>query len=510
MDIVAKYDEIHVISDLHMGGEIGFQILRETKRLASFIRWVGEQRKEGNVALILNGDVIDTLAEEDNKDYVAIHNAVDILNRIMGDKSFAPIWKALADFVKLERRTLVIVLGNHDIELAFPSVQRAILDELAGDNLAARARVEFSTAGAGYSCLIGKARVFCTHGNEVDAWNFIRYEDLGKAARRINANRPLPASDWEPNAGTKLVKDVMNEVKKTYKWIDLLKPETGAAIGVLAALDPTQLSKLKSVIPIIGKKVVDSGEVNQRLSAEGFASQPYGTESAIPPNLLLGPNLLRGVTPKDAVKRMKAEKMLRDAEANYTDRSLDENQGVETLGYGQLIWDRLTGWLTNVSPEEALRRALEDWLKNDKSFEIELKREDEKEDEIFFPIVESVGSDIDFVITGHTHLARALEIGQNGNRYYFNCGTWIRLLRINENMLKNEESFKPVYAVLKKGDMAGLDGYEAGNVEKCLVLDRTSAVCIKKTDDGKVVGELAHIKGDKTISRDLVKQFTRT
>ena len=39
-----QHDEIHIISDLHMGGRAGFQILRETGRLAAFVRWVAGQR----------------------------------------------------------------------------------------------------------------------------------------------------------------------------------------------------------------------------------------------------------------------------------------------------------------------------------------------------------------------------------------------------------------------------------------------------------------------------------
>ncbi len=70
-----EYDEIHVISDIHMGGnKVDFQILRETERLANYIGWVGQQRPGGRVALILNGDVIDTLAE-DIHGYVAVDEA---------------------------------------------------------------------------------------------------------------------------------------------------------------------------------------------------------------------------------------------------------------------------------------------------------------------------------------------------------------------------------------------------------------------------------------------------
>jgi len=276
-----QFDEIHIVSDLHMGGVDGFQILRETGRLAGFIRWVAKQRPDGRIALVLNGDVIDTLAEESGG-YIAVDNAEATVRRIMGDPSFAPVWEALADFVKTEGCALVIVLGNHDLELSFPVVQRTIIERLAGEDAEARARIEFSCMGAGYSCLVGGSRVFCTHGNEVDAWNYIRYEDLTKAARRLNAGRSLKPSEWEPNAGTMMVKDVMNGVKPLYPWIDLLKPEMKAAVGVLVALDPGQLDKINRLLPVIGEKVEGSMEVDQRLSAEGLAPHPAGVP-VLPP-----------------------------------------------------------------------------------------------------------------------------------------------------------------------------------------------------------------------------------
>src|ERR1051326_1448041 len=158
-----KYDELYVISALHMAGDRPeLQLFRETKRLAGFIRWVAGQRPDGQVGLVLNGDVIDTLAE-DVGGYVATTNAVTALERIMDDASFSVIWSALADYIKKPNRTLIIAVGNHDIELALPQVQRLIATRLAEDDPAAHGRIEFSTVGAGYTCNVGKARVFCTH-----------------------------------------------------------------------------------------------------------------------------------------------------------------------------------------------------------------------------------------------------------------------------------------------------------------------------------------------------------
>ncbi len=103
--------------------------------------------------------------------------------------SFSGIWDALATFVQTARRKLVVVIGNHDIEIAFPPVQRLVVDRLAGGDEAARGRIEFSIMGAGYTCMVAGSRVYCVHGNEVDAWNYNRYED-SRARRPPPERRP--------------------------------------------------------------------------------------------------------------------------------------------------------------------------------------------------------------------------------------------------------------------------------------------------------------------------------
>ena len=76
MPELPDFDDLYVVSDLHMGGLPGFQILRETARLAGFIRRLATQTPERRLALVLNGDVIDTLAEDDTvKGYVAMLDA---------------------------------------------------------------------------------------------------------------------------------------------------------------------------------------------------------------------------------------------------------------------------------------------------------------------------------------------------------------------------------------------------------------------------------------------------
>ena len=187
--------------------------------------------------------------------YIATVNAETVVKRIINDEAFKPVWSALSDFVATDHRTLVIVIGNHDLELSFPAIHELISDTIAGPDFKRRGRIIFSTAGSGFTCMVGSARVFSTHGNEVDSWNYNRYEDLSKLTRRLNAGRNMEPGEWEPNAGTKMVKDVMNSVKHRYPWIDLLKPEMKAAVGVLLALDPGQVEKIDKLLPVIGEKV---------------------------------------------------------------------------------------------------------------------------------------------------------------------------------------------------------------------------------------------------------------
>jgi len=87
--------------------------------------------------------------------------------------------------------------------------------------------------------------------------------------------------------------------------------------------------------------------------------------------------------------------------------------------------------------------------------------------------------------------------------YYFNSGTWIRLLQFTPEMLASEESFAEVYKVLADGRMKAID--EAPG----FVMDQTSAVSISN-DDGHVIGSLVHVEGDGTGAPRVIKSFARS
>ena len=70
------FNEIYVVSDIHLGGrrddQDNFQIFNRGERLGNLIRHIAGQRVGEDVALVLNGDIIDSLAEDEVAGYVAL------------------------------------------------------------------------------------------------------------------------------------------------------------------------------------------------------------------------------------------------------------------------------------------------------------------------------------------------------------------------------------------------------------------------------------------------------
>jgi len=293
-----------------------------------------------------------------------------------------------------------------------------------------------------------------------------------------------------------MVKEVMNEVKRRYAWIDLLKPEDSAAIGTLLALDPAQARKLTSLASILPTKIVGGMVKDQRLGGPDDPAAAAPTGATLERLLGRDSNIMRAVldSPPPLGPR-RADDMLRDAEHALGDSLGAGGSADGTLGTWQYMWDRVTGWITGVPREEALRRALLDWLGDDTSFSLTATDDTSRD------ILKAVHADFRFVITGHTHLARAIALG--GGRAYFNSGTWIRLIQLTQAMLDDKAAFKRVYDVLEDGKMASLDNAQVAGGG--LVLDRTTAVRICR-ENGGTRGMLLVVKGDGTATHDEIIQ----
>src|SRR6185295_14533069 len=100
--MIPAFDELYVVSDLHLGGKAGFQIFDQGVLLGEFISWLAKQSPDRSIALVLNGDVVDFLAEEPGA-YLDPVGAIEKLERIfVKDAAFSPVAKALAKFVRAD------------------------------------------------------------------------------------------------------------------------------------------------------------------------------------------------------------------------------------------------------------------------------------------------------------------------------------------------------------------------------------------------------------------------
>lgn len=439
-----SFDTLHVVSDLHLGGAPGFQIFNQGPALAWLVRHIAAgTRGEHEVGLCLNGDIVDFLAAP-GAAYLDPVGALDKLEHVFQDDAFRPVWDALADFVRTPRRRLILVLGNHDVELGLPHVRERVLERLAGDDDAARGRVTLALDGSGFACRVGRSEVLCLHGNEVDTWNVVDFGALRHVAEALA--RRLPSPTWTPNAGTKLVIDVMNDVKRKYAWVDLLKPETSTVPALIVAVDPGSARKVGAFAPIGLRLAQDA--LRRRVGFLGvepaLAEAPRDDATAL--DMLLA-DAYGGAASGAALDSRKLTQALQnDLERDPLELLERGAAGPEMLGMGGAILDLMRGR----DPAENVRDALRHWLGRDTTFDWRAP------DAPFEDVDALVGPEVDFVVAGHTHLQRALRRSK-GSGCYFNSGTWIRLIELRPDVLRDQASFTPVWSALQDGSMETLD-----------------------------------------------------
>ena len=467
-----SFDELHVVSDLHLGGAEGFQIFDAGAELAWLADQVANSSAPGLAALVVNGDFIDFLAEAPALAFDP-QGATAKIDRVMGDPAFAPVFAALRGLLAQPNRRLVVNLGNHDLELALPWVRRHLAARLADDD-AARSRLLLVTDGTGLACQVGAARVLCLHGNEVDSWNVTDFERVRRIGRDLQCG--LAPKPWTPNAGSQLVVEVMNQVKASYPFVDLLKPETEAVVPILAALNPALLRRLQDLVGIGRRKAVDAVRM-----ASGFLDASATTGAApgqAEPWAVPAPG-------QSATRRLhlldQAEQALR---ANTDPMTLLRGQTGEQLGVWGATWD----WLTHKPRDQVLREALE-FLDKDKSFDPFAA------DDTFKGIDKLVAPEVHLVVTGHTHLERSLP-RQRGSGHYFNSGTWAALMQITPEVRQDAQRFAQLFALLDGSSLPALRAGLPG-----LVLARHSVVRIRRVDEHRTQADLCHVSTEGGVTR---------
>jgi UDP-2,3-diacylglucosamine pyrophosphatase LpxH len=469
-----EFAEIHVISDLHLGGRPGFQIFGSTSELVWLLDDLRQRSPAKKIGLVINGDFVDFLAQAPTLPFDP-EGAADKLAQIAGDTSFLPVFDALRRFASTDSRHLIVNLGNHDLELALPWVGEKLLDELSGGDCAARGRITLSLDGTGVLLTVGGARVLCVHGNEVDAWNVADYEEIRRIGRDLIQARPV--APWVPNGGSQLVTDVMNPLKQRFPFIELLKPEGPALFPTLLALDPAVLGQLRKFLAAGTQHLSDT--VRMTAGFLDVGSAPVGARRGTGVDAVEADVQFR-------TRRREHDELARKLLDRVEDRWQHDAVALDLISRDQRgeyigVFGAIGKLATGKGTVEALRDAL-DVLDTDRSFD------PATEDETYRDLDKLVGADVDFLIAGHTHLERALR-RRRGRGCYFNSGTWARLIRIPPQVRQSPVEFGKLFERLKAGTMDALDGAAA---EPGVTMRRCSVVSVWQESD-LTVGELRRV-----------------
>lgn len=438
---------VYVISDLHLGGaypdpkrpgDRGFRICTHSADVATFIGRLTAKPVEPAVELVINGDLVDFLAESDGGSTwspftmdpaVAVRKFQAIAGR---DPN---IFSALKDFLAKGHK-LVLLLGNHDIELSLPAVRQALV-ELIG----ARGR-NFVFLYDGEAYRTGDALI--EHGNRYDVWNMVDYDGL----RRIRSlqSRGLPVPDdigFRPPAGSFMVATVINPIKTSYSFIDLLKPETAATVPLVLALEPGYRGTIAkaAVIKFQSREhKLESAAMPSfggDISAAGGAAQDFGSD-------ISSSGAPGGNGADRALDQELARVMGTDAQqfsASVKGLSSGSGSGIGSDISAMSVIERglsFIGLITAKAHSDAegrlpmLLTAFQPLLK-DQTFDPAV----ETAPEYINAAKELARNGIKHVVFGHTHLPKRIGLPDGG--FYLNSGTWANVLQFPGEILNGSK-----------------------------------------------------------------------
>ena len=258
---------VHVISDLHLGGAPatastpGFQMCPPATHclLRDFIDRLPPSTSKLESHLVIAGDIVDFLAEAPFEAFTTDPNlACQKLQRIFD--STAVVWDALKCFANERSGILTLMLGNHDIELALPTVRDMLHRRVQGPHVRFIYDNEAFTLGP----------LLIEHGNRFDAWNAVPHGALRRVRSQQSRHADVTPAFASP-PGSRMVIDVLNPLKRQYPFVDLLKPETASALPVAAALGALGLQDAWNAYKQFrSKQTVDFDEESGEPVSQGY------------------------------------------------------------------------------------------------------------------------------------------------------------------------------------------------------------------------------------------------
>lgn len=456
---------VHIISDLHLGGvygpsggaDRGFRICTHADAVAEFVsRLAAHNPADGSTELVINGDMVDFLAEREegptpwvpftHDQYKAANKLSDIFGRD------AVIVGALRAFLDRGHK-LVLLLGNHDIELALPVVRRR-LHEILG----IEGRHDFTFLYDGEAYVAGDALI--EHGNRYDKFNVVDNDALRRVRSLLSRGQAVPGEhQFNPPAGSRVVSLVINQIKDQYRFVDLLKPENEAVIPIVLALEPGFRSLLGHALS------AQVASTKHRLDAPampafgGDISSGAGIASAFGGDMSAGPAAKQELRRADAVSDALARTLGAGA-VGFLDDAKGAGPAGSDISAMETI-DRTMGIMSMLlsSRSTEVDRRLPSLLKALRA--VRGNQAFSREVETDAPTWESAQAlatgDVKHVVFGHTHLPKRIALKSGG--FYINGGTWADVFEFPQDIVEGSEAealprLREFVGQMAKGDFA--------------------------------------------------------
>lgn len=385
--------------------------------------------------LVVHGDFVDFLAESPYQAWTPDEETTLAKLRAIFARN-ADVFDA---FARCARGRLTILLGNHDVELAYPRVRDALFERLG----TTPHRCLFVHGDEGHR--VGD--VFIEHGNRYDPWNAVEYDELQRVLAAVGRGEAAPA--MRPCPGSSLVEKVMNPLKERYHFIDLLKPEDKIVLLLLLEFEPERRTDVSMLFHAV------TAWVRQRIRTIGRHLRGAEDED-LPPELraAFAEELL-------ALRAVVNDRKLRSPLINASSESL-----------ANLLRDGRP-----VDPKRAAKLQLA--LCTKVAGDISFATAEDSGDYTAAAREMTARAGTRLVIMGHTHLARDVKF-KNGGRY-FNTGTWADLIHVDQAALNDRSADRGVFVEwLRK-----LANNDLGGLRVC----RPGFADVTVGADGQLVGE---------------------
>jgi UDP-2,3-diacylglucosamine pyrophosphatase LpxH len=451
--------QVYVISDLHLGGEYGdpsrrddrgFRLCTQTSTLTQFVETLSLRPSDGpRTELVINGDFVDFLAEQTSEERIrgvftpfaaTAAEAVAKLEAIV--ERDRPFFRALTAFLQRGHR-LVVLLGNHDLELALPDVRRTLMNALE-----IRGQHDFHFIYDGEAYIVGDALI--EHGNQYDAWNKVDHGALRRLRSRQSRGLLHEGNDrFSPPAGSQLVADVINAIKSQYRFVDLLKPETDAVLPLILALEPGFRRHIGRIAArcVAGKAASTRSAIAGDIASTRSGHESFGGDLAARPG-----QISQARAPSSDPLSTMLNALMPGESAEFLS-AIDDSVGGDIASVNAL--GRWRGWarlLVGSSQYErrlvALRLALQ-VLEQHQIFE----RSVESLPEYRTAAMKLAARGFRYVIFGHTHVAR--HVTSSDTATYFNTGTWADLIEFPADVLRRgeEQAFREFVEHMRTGEI---------------------------------------------------------